>query len=518
MRSTFAGINTMVRGLNTSQLQLDTVGHNITNADTTGYSRQTANTVATPSQTIYGSSGTLQVGTGVDTKSITRARDIYADRQYWQENSNTEYNKAKQTSYDSIEAIFDENDSSGLSTVLSAFWKDCKNLSTNASDYSTRVVLRDAGKELVTKIQDSTSQLQDAITNNNDSIKLKVESVNQLTSAIYDLNKQIVRAEATGGTANDMRDSRDALVDKLSALVNVSVTEKNNGSYSITSNGNTLVDEDGHTDLDTTTTANNDYGVQDITIIVKSTGTTYSATSGELKGLQDSTTEAKSYIDNLTTMSSYLLTTFNTAHKAGYGIDSSETTGLNFFCGTSGSTTDYSSLAYNSTSGTWQMTVSGVTTDVNRTDILNNYLNVNSDFDATGGTDLIAAKTAKKSTTSGTSTGQDTASGDNATILGNLIGSTASTMLGNVTLTSYYSGVMGKLGVDAQAVDRKVTTQDAIMTQVENSRESTAGVNTNEELTNMIKFQQGYSASSRCLTTMDEMLDKLINSTGTVGR
>ena len=77
---------------------------------------------------------------------------------------------------------------------------------------------------------------------------------------------------------------------------------------------------------------------------------------------------------------------------------------------------------------------------------------------------------------------------------------------------------MSALGVDSQAMDDKTTYQSQIMTQVENWRSSTSGVNWNEELTNMIKFQQGYSSCSRCLTTMDEMLDKLINSTGTVGR
>jgi len=67
-------------------------------------------------------------------------------------------------------------------------------------------------------------------------------------------------------------------------------------------------------------------------------------------------------------------------------------------------------------------------------------------------------------------------------------------------------------------MDSKVEAQDEVMVQVEEWRQSTAGVNWNEELTNMIMFQQGYSACSRCLTTMDEMLDRLINSTGMVGR
>jgi flagellar hook-associated protein 1 FlgK len=90
--------------------------------------------------------------------------------------------------------------------------------------------------------------------------------------------------------------------------------------------------------------------------------------------------------------------------------------------------------------------------------------------------------------------------------------------LGTISLEAYYNQRMTALGSDAETMDSKVTAQNEVLVQVNEWRESVSGVNWNEELTNMIMFQQGYSACSRCLTTMDEMLDKLINSTGTVGR
>ena len=78
--------------------------------------------------------------------------------------------------------------------------------------------------------------------------------------------------------------------------------------------------------------------------------------------------------------------------------------------------------------------------------------------------------------------------------------------------------MIGQLGIQAQEAERNVTNQETIVSQVEGWRQQVCGVNWDEELSNMIKFNKGYSACSRCLTTMDEMLDKLINSTGTVGR
>ena len=77
---------------------------------------------------------------------------------------------------------------------------------------------------------------------------------------------------------------------------------------------------------------------------------------------------------------------------------------------------------------------------------------------------------------------------------------------------------MTKLGIDAETMDIKVEIQDDVMTQVENWRASEMGVDWNEELTNMIRFQKGFAACARCLTAMDEMLDRLVNSTGMVGR
>ena len=77
---------------------------------------------------------------------------------------------------------------------------------------------------------------------------------------------------------------------------------------------------------------------------------------------------------------------------------------------------------------------------------------------------------------------------------------------------------MTAMGVDSAACKANLQAQEDLVEEVEKWRSATSGVNWDEELTNMITFQQGYSACSRCLTTMDEMLDRLINSTGMVGR
>ena len=179
MRSTFAGLNTMVSGLNANQIALDTVGHNITNANNDGYSRQRANASATKPETIYTYYGASQLGTGTSVESITRARDEFADRQYWKENANLSQYEAEQYVLGKVETVFEEPSDTGFQTVLNKFWKTFETLGTNGSDYSARVQVRDAGKELVNSITLARDQLNDLVTDNNTSINKDVDSINQ---------------------------------------------------------------------------------------------------------------------------------------------------------------------------------------------------------------------------------------------------------------------------------------------------------------------------------------------------
>jgi flagellar hook-associated protein 1 FlgK len=154
MRSTFSGLNTVVRGVYANQLSLDTVGHNITNANTEGYSRQRVNLVTTLPEVVYGGTGALQVGTGVAIESVTRARDIFMDRQYWKESSSLGYGETAVSTYSQIEDIFnDELPDIGLQTVLNNFWQSWQTLATNASNDSARTAVRERGAELVNAIK-----------------------------------------------------------------------------------------------------------------------------------------------------------------------------------------------------------------------------------------------------------------------------------------------------------------------------------------------------------------------------
>ena len=574
MRSTFAGLNTMVRGIQNNQLSLDTTGHNITNASTEGYSRQRVDSAATNYQERPSLYGNVYVGGGVDVVALNRARNIYADKQFWSETSTQNLYKTYKTNYDKAQAVFNDAKETGVLNAMQQFYSALVNLSDYASDAASRTAVLTKGNNLVDRIKTGARQLQDQIKAQYDEMRIQVGKANSISEKIAVLNQNIMLAENHGGKANDLRDQRDLLVDKLSEITNVNVYEEANGQYTVVSNGMTLVQRDSHLTIEMSPPIDNvRYGINDYTLRIKEAGGIgYVPQGGVLRALQDTIVQDKGYIDNLADISATLLTTFNGVHKLGAGIDADATSWLNFFGRnkfTSPSGT-YDQMNYvwhvhpttgdrwleaygvnitRTTSGGPPPTAAAVTMapaatpDELRSIQIINELHVSDQLMAQGGQNLVAARQIKNATISAGGMSYDlanvngTADGSLAVELSKLFNlDEKNTMnpaeimnltgfsithdrpIGTVSINQYYNTVMSHLGADAENLDKKMKQQDDLIVQINQWRQSTAGVDWNEELTNMIKFQTGYGACSRVLTSMDEILDRLINSTGVVGR
>ena len=113
---------------------------------------------------------------------------------------------------------------------------------------------------------------------------------------------------------------------------------------------------------------------------------------------------------------------------------------------------------------------------------------------------------------------QGVAGGDLAIELANLLKVTKSESLGNVSLDGFYNNLIGTLGTQSQNAQNQAINQQSLVDQTKKMQDAISGVNLDEELTAMIKYQKGYNGCARMLTAMDEILDKLINGTGLVGR
>lgn len=619
MRSTFAGLNTMVRGIYANQLSLDTTGHNITNAGTEGYSRQSVNLAATRGQQVSSIYGQVMVGTGVDSTSIERARNVYADKQYWSETAQQQYYKTQQTNYDKVEAIFNDSGNTGVKNAVTEFYNAWNDLSTSASTASNRTAVIEKGNVLADRIKTASQQLQEQINAQYEDMSLSVTQINDYTDQLVKLNQNIMTTEATGASANDLRDQRDLIVDNLSKYMNLNVYEDDNGMYSVVSNGITMVNGINKLTLEMSSAIENDqYGISDYTVNIKESGIAFLPTNGSMKAQMDTIAEDKGYLDQMANIAGFMLTTFNTMHQQGAGIDGTDSSLATYYTDGTGKkyqdaakTKDYTGPSYgtnfwgdSNTLYTWdaenscvkatemskiahslsidktkdsagntvytpKVTLNGTKVAEKELKGINiiSALSVSTDITATGGQNTIAARTLateqKKETTGKLVTDaagdpvyevtvNGSGDGTNATNISTLINmdqsnvhSTANILyqingtdvmdttkdvttalknnmtsrsLDKDSVNAYYSAMVSKLGSDSESLDDKADAQDNLITQITNWRSSTSGVDWNEELSNMIMFQQGYSACSRCLTTMDEMLDKLINSTGTVGR
>ena len=569
MQSTFSGLNTMVNGIYTQRLGLNTVGHNISNSNTEGYSRQTAHAVATPSSEVYTLAGASQVGNGSTVTSVIRARDIYADRQYWKENSTDGYYNGKADNYAKIESIFNDSDNSGVQNAMEKFyqaWQDC---STTASSDTSRQNVINAGQNFAQSLQIAAKQTKEQIDSLYDDISLSVVKMNRLMGQVVELNKNISGIEATGAHANDLRDQRDLIVDQLTSMTDITVYESANGMYTLVSNGTTLVNGITKVDLEMSAPKNNTtYSLSDYDIMIKQTGTVYTPGNGELKAQFEAVAEDKGYIDQVANMAAFMFTTMNDQHKAGYGIDGSKdkpfgnanakdnaTTGLNFY-GESDKIFEWD--AQNGKLDVYNKKADGTKDNASKESLsgmqILEVLTVNSELTATDGHKKLATRSGERDTdgkllyqaaAGGTTTDvtqakkdakgnplpvdvNGTGDGSNAVWVAALFNcerdktspevNGTDRLIGNGSLYSYYNTSMTTMGSDASNMNGRVKFQSGVMYQVENLRSSTNGVNWDEELSNMITFQQGYSACSRCLSAMDECLDKLINGTGTVGR
>ena len=569
MQSTFSGLNTMVNGIYTQRLGLNTVGHNISNSNTEGYSRQTAHAAATPSSEVYTLAGASQVGNGSTVTSVIRARDIYADRQYWKENSTDGYYKGKANNYAKIESIFNDSDNSGIQDAMEKFyqaWQDC---STTASSDTSRQNVINAGQNYAQSLQTAAKQTKEQIDSLYDDISLSVVKMNRLMGQVVELNKNISGIEATGAHANDLRDQRDLIVDQLTSMTDITVYESANGMYTLVSNGTTLVNGITKVDLEMSAPKNNTtYSLSDYDIMIKQTGTVYTPGNGELKAQFEAVAEDKGYIDQVANMAAFMFTTMNDQHKAGYGIDGSKdkpfgnanakdnaTTGLNFY-GESDKIFEWD--AKNGKLDVYNKKADGTKDNASKESLsgmqILEILTVNSELTATDGHKKLATRSGERDTdgkllyqtaAGGTTTDvtqakkdakgnplpvdvNGTGDGSNAVWIAALFNcerdktspevNGTDRLIGNGSLYSYYNTSMTTMGSDASNMNGRVKFQSGVMDQVENLRSSTNGVNWDEELSNMITFQQGYSACSRCLSAMDECLDKLINGTGTVGR
>ncbi|OIQ09854.1 flagellar hook-associated protein 1 [Moorella thermoacetica] len=482
MPGTFFGFNTALRGMQAQQRGIYTTSHNIANANTEGYTRQQVVLAATPAYPVPamnrpGGQG-WQIGTGVDSQETRRLRDEFLDTQIRRETGSLGQWQQIQDVLQQVEVVFNEPSDTGLSTLMSQFWAAWQELSKNAESSPVRTTVVETANALAEAFNHSYQQLTTIQDDIDQSIALKVTEVNSIAQQIADLNGQIKNIVAAGDQPNDLMDQRDLLLDRLSKIIDFSV-EKNmvtvndeaiaDGQIKIKLGDQYLVDVNGADSSAVNIVAGTDDANKG-KIFWGDSGDEIVPANGEIKGLQKAREDVQTYLTNLNTLAGELAAAINEQHIL--GKDLTGASGEDFF-------------------------VIGDNSDT----ITAANIQVNSQIMA----DVSKIAAAAKDGGPG--------DGSNALAIAQLQHKLIEN-LDNTTFDDYYKNFTAKLGVDAHEATRMTTNQGVLVDQLTNRKESISGVSLDEEMANMLQYQRAYEASARMITTLDSMLDKIINGMG----
>lgn len=514
MRSTFMGLETNKRGLYTQQSALYTTGHNIANANTLGYSRQRVNMEATAGFPGVGlNSGTMPgfLGTGVQAGSIQRIRDSFVDHQYRQESTKLGYWGTTSNAIVQMEDILNEPSAYGLQKSLSEFWSGLQVLSTNPENKGARDVAVQRGAAVADSFNYIHKSLSEIQTNLGTEIGITTKSVNSILQQIAELNEQITKVEPNGYLPNDLYDARDMLLDQLSAIVPIETDYVKSGGRALAVaegavivkvklkdetievvNGNSFskmsVSPAGGEGNPTGPIEKFSFGGKEFEIdkmigsgTMRSLIDSYGHSNGtDVKGLYPD------MIKQLDKMAAEFAKEFNRVHALGTDLNGDK--GIEFF----------------------------VSKDNANTDITAGNIYVNKELIENSGK-LAASGSKEVDPTLGAPGAGQEGNGANALLLSKMQFTTLAGLDG-ATVQSFFQGLIGKLGVDGEQANRLAFNTTTLLSAVEHRRASISSVSLDEEMTDMIRFQQAYNASARMITVVDETLDKIINGMGVVGR
>lgn len=246
MSSTFFGLNIGESGLYAYKAAMDTTAHNISNAETDGYTKQVMGQQASRALKVNSTYG--MAGTGVTVTGVTQQRDTYYDLKYWSNNTIYGDYSTKSKYMSEIENYFNDLEDDGFTTAYNSLNDSLEELQKDPSSLTVRTQVINYAKSLTDYFNSVSVDLKGIQQECNFEIKNQVDQINSTAKQIAALTKQINTLEISGGKANDLRDQRALLVDNLSQIANVSVSENTVGSgvgvtsYVVKLDGATLVD------------------------------------------------------------------------------------------------------------------------------------------------------------------------------------------------------------------------------------------------------------------------------------
>lgn len=538
--SSISSITKAVTGLQAAQKGLQTTGHNISNAQTKGFTRQQLLQSDLSYITNRDKGGySMQVGLGVSCDEIRQIRDDLADKRLREEKSVLTYYQKLSSVTNDIEAMFDEPYGSTISTFLDNFWSQAQKLSTTPNGVEERLSFISSAKVLVDKINEVDATITDYQYRLNDNLLTSVKRVNEIIAEISDLNEKVSLNEATGNHANDYRDQRNVLLDELSEYGEIDYYEDKTHMVSVSFEGHEVVhgeyavtiktEQYTHVDKSTSPFSNliwSDTGreVFDLTTV---TSSKFANDTGTLKALMIARGkdivrgEAELNVDqNIepTTWDDVALNQKMSVDVEGnfYVIPKIQKMLKNF-------TEELVTVVNDCFQGTGigdHLGQQGVPVFIY--DKMENAYKANPDLLKNGGYNKLGTVNAVKENGTVDEDKVDNI-GDNTLVKEFLFAwqekrdwyddetSDTQPYIKRVNLKTYFTELITELGSEGSYYGDKAIEKTASVNNIENERMSMSSVSMDEEFSYMLKYQYAYSSSARMITVLDGMLDTLIN-------
>ena len=460
--SSFSGLNTALTGLHAQRTAIEVASQNISNVNTPGYTRQRANLEAidgTVAPSMY-STPRLGTGGGVMVSSVERLTDVFLEARVRNELGTTGYLNAVANIHSLLESGLNEPSEQGVAAALDTFFTSWADVSNRPDDAAAGAVLLENAASLVTAIRSGYEAATTEWQSTHSKAKAAVVEVNTTADAVADLNDRIRAITASGGNANALIDERNQHVNALAELVGGEARVRDDGTVDVMLGGNALVrgDKAYHVAL---TGANTHSALEadgaPTLAWAADPEQRAGAVVGEVSGLVATLAE-DGVIANLAkaynTLASDVAGKVNEIHAGGFAADGIQ---RDFF------------------SGTDAMSLGVVVDDTAQLAVRNSDGTLNGGF-----ADKIAQ------------------------------------LAGEVG--GQWSSVVVSVGVEANTAIRRASNAEGALSTAEGLLMSQTGVNLDEETINLLSYQRAYEAAARVMTTVDEMLDVLINRTGVVGR
>lgn len=543
--STISSLSRVISGLRTSEQALNTTAHNLANVNTKGYVRQQVLIKESGYLNIgHNATSAMSVGMGTDIQSIRQVRDMFLDQSFRQEQGRYGFYNSQFNAIEEIETIFGETENESFAKVINDVWESINELAKNPSGLETRGAFVQNTVLFVNRANLIMDQLNDYQYNLNENVVDMVDRINNIGEQIHNLNDMIVKQELSGGTANDYRDQRNTLVDELSELVNISYREDKSGNLIVRVENVDFVTADNYNKMGLTEAESlsplvvpvwEHLGGTKVYNLDMPTSPQYNNDIGALKGLimargsrnanytdVDLATyeiEVKPYtimnaqaqfdklIHGIVTMINDLVSPNNQTAvgpppvfeldgaNAPYGLDGSQ--GIEIF--KRKYVDRYTGTVYN------QEDSSNINTLYSASNIEINQ-EVLMDYD----------KICISSTVDDVS---------DTTVVDNMLkkwkepfSSIEPGLSSQLNFNEYYNEYISGIGNIGSYASNQMSNQELMTMQIDNKRNSFMAVSSDEELSNMIKYQHAYNAAAKVISVLDTMIEQVVMSTGIVGR